>query len=133
MGRGRVRRLAGPPGSPVRAARRRDPGRHYADRRQVAARAVRQRFADIWNAAPDVATAAKRLGLEIAAARTRAVRLRRSGKVKLRYFPRLTTKQCAMERLLRAGWAVPEVARSVGAHTAHVYRFAAQLRRLRSA
>jgi hypothetical protein len=63
------------------------PAVHYAVRRKGAERAARQRFARLWNAAPNRAAAAGAVGMTIQGATERASRLRRLYGMKLKKFP----------------------------------------------
>jgi len=81
----------------------RDPGARYAARRASATCAVRERFAATWNAAPDVATAARALGVTARWASSFASRLRKDYGLALKLFARAPAKRQAVEALLRAG------------------------------
>jgi hypothetical protein len=90
----------------------RDPGRRYASRRLAAERAARVKFTAVWRAAPDVSTAAMRLGMTPRAARERARILRTKWHVKLKHLPRpaqnarMSSSYCVRGSRLRRSWAV---------------------------
>jgi hypothetical protein len=68
------------------------------------------KFREVWEAASDLATAAKRLGLTVAKAKNRAAWFRRRG-IPLKFMPlqRRPAKSDAIEALLRRGLTTAEI------------------------